>query len=181
LSKNTQNHKLMEARVILRIHILPEMNIAFKKNHGFTMLEVIAVLIILGIITAFVVSRGTNIRAELSSETGIIKAHLRYAQYMALANDIFSWRITFSSGSPDHYTLSKIDKSDGTETTPVNLPNEDSPTHNLPSGISITSGLATVTFNEWGSPGTTTQSIILSDGAGNSETITVTKNTGFIE
>jgi len=154
------------------------MNIALKKNCGFTILEVIAVLIILGIITAFVVSRGTNIRAELSSETGIIKAHLRYAQFMALANDIYSWRITLSSGS---YTLSKINKSDSTETNPINLPNEDSPTHTLPSGISITSGLGPVTFDEWGSPGTTNQSIILSDGGGNSETITVTKNTGFIE
>lgn len=157
------------------------MNIAFKKNRGFTMLEVIAVLIILGIITAFVVSRGVNNRAELSSENEIIKAHLRYAHCLALANDIFSWRITFSSGSPDYYTLSKIDKSNGTETTPVNLPNEDSPTHNLPSGISITSGLGAVTFDEWGSPGTITLSIILSDQAGNSDTITVTKNTGFIE
>ena len=157
------------------------MNSTFKNNSGFTMLEVIAVLIILGIITAFVVSRGINNRAELSSETGIIKTHLRYAQGLALANDIYSWRITLSSGSPDYYTLSKINKSDGTETNPINLPNEDSPTHTLPSGISITSGLGTVTFDEWGSPGTTTQSIILSDGAGNSETITITKNTGFIE
>jgi MSHA pilin protein MshC len=156
-------------------------NIHFKNNNGFTMLEVIAVLIILGIITAFVVSRGVNNRAELSSENEITKAHLRYAQCMALANDIYSWRITFSSGSPDYYTLSKINKDDGTETNPINLPNEDSPTHNLPSGISITSGLGAVTFDEWGSPGTITQSIILSDGAGNFETITVTKNTGFIE
>jgi prepilin-type N-terminal cleavage/methylation domain-containing protein len=166
---------------ILTIHSLPNMNSAFKKNRGFTMLEVIAVLIILGIIMAFVVSRSTNIRAELSSETETVKAHLRYAQCMALANDIYSWRITLSSGSPDYYTLSKINKSDSTETSPINLPNEDSPTHTLPSGISITSGLGTVTFDEWGSPGTTTQSIILSDGAGNSETITITKNTGFIE
>lgn len=164
------------------MHSLPGMNIiASKKNRGFTMLEVISVLIILGIITAFVVSRGTNNRAELSSENEIIKAHLRYAQCMALANDIYSWRITFSSGSPDYHTLSKINKSDGTETNPINLPNEDSPTHNLLSGISITSGLGTVTFDEWGSPGTITQSTILSDGAGNSETITITKNTGFIE
>ena len=145
------------------------------------MLEVIAVLIILGIITAFVVSRGTNIKAELSSEIEIIKAHLRYAHCLALANDIYSWRITLSSGSPDYYTLSKINKSDGTETSPINLPNEDSPTHALPSGISITSGLGTVTFDEWGSPGTTTLNITLSDQASNSETIRITKNTGFIE
>jgi len=100
---------------------------------------------------------------------------------MALANDIYSWRITFSSGSPDYYTLSKINKDDGTETNPINLPNENSPTHYLSPDLSITSGLGTVTFDEWGSPGTTTQSIILSDQASNSETITITKNTGFIE
>jgi prepilin-type N-terminal cleavage/methylation domain-containing protein len=166
---------------VLTIHSLPNMNSGFKKNCGFTMLEVIAVLIILGIITAFVVSRSTNIRAELSSETETVKAHLRYAQCMALANDIYSWRITLSSGSPDYYTLSKINKSDGTETNPINLPNEDSPTHTLPTGISITSGSGTVTFDEWGSPGITTLNIILSDGVGNSETITITKNTGFID
>jgi hypothetical protein len=149
-------------------------------QESFTTIEILSVLIILSIITAVIVSRVGVGGAQVTSEAGIIKAHLRFSQYLAISNDIYSWRITFSSGSPDFYTLSRVNKSDGTETTPINLPNEGSPTRALPSPVSITAGLGAVTFDEWGSPGTGNQSITLSDGAGNSETITIVKNTGFI-
>ena len=151
-----------------------------KRPVGFTLIEILSVLTVLSIVSAVIASRVLVGTGELQSQAGLIRAHLRFAQYLALANDVYSWRITFSSGTPDYYTLSKVNKSDGTETTPTNLPNEDTPTHYLPSAVSFTSGLGQVTFDEWGSPGTSTQNIVLADGAGNTETITITRNTGFI-
>jgi hypothetical protein len=58
---------------------------------------------------------------------------------------------------------------------PYNLPNENSPTHTLPDGITVTG--STVTFDEWGSPGASNIDLTMSAGGG---TITITKNTGFI-
>jgi MSHA pilin protein MshC len=156
------------------------MFLARKTVLGFTTIEVISVLIIMSVVAAVVVSRVSVVPAEISSEAGIIKAHLRFAQYLALSNDLYSYRVTFASGAPDFYSLSKIEKSSGTVTTNINLPNEDSPTHLLPPSINITAGLGDVTFDEWGSPGPANRSITLSDGSGHSETITISQNTGYI-
>jgi prepilin-type N-terminal cleavage/methylation domain-containing protein len=55
-----------------------------KYQSGFTLIEVIAILIILGILAAVVFSRSTNMEASLYSETEVIKTHLRYAQTQAM-------------------------------------------------------------------------------------------------
>jgi MSHA pilin protein MshC len=55
-----------------------------KYQNGFTLIEVIAVLIILGIISLVAFSRSSNTEASLYSETEVIKTHLRYAQTQAM-------------------------------------------------------------------------------------------------
>jgi prepilin-type N-terminal cleavage/methylation domain-containing protein len=55
-----------------------------KRRNGFTLIEVIAVLIILGILAAVVFSRNTDMEASLYSETEVIKSHIRYAQTQAM-------------------------------------------------------------------------------------------------
>ena len=147
------------------------MSIGFKKNHGFTMIEVIAVLVIIGIISAFLLFRASSTESyRLISEVGTLKGHLRYAQLRAMS-DTVSWGTAYTSSS---YTLQK-----NGAMAPSNLPNEDSATHAFQSGVSITSGASTISFDEWGSPGGSDISITLSAGT-DSRTITVTKNTGFI-
>ena len=136
-------------------------------SSGFTMIEVIVVLVLLGILTAVVTSRISSTSTyELAGEVEVVKTHLRYAQTRALADDENTWGIAFSSAS---YTLQK----DGAD-APTNLPGEDSATHNLPEDISCTTEI-TVTFDKWGSPGDSNNTITL-DGSD----ITITQNTGFI-
>ena len=53
---------------------------------GFTLVEVIAVLLLLGIIVAVAVSR-ISIRGDLTSQTDIVKSHLRFVQLKAMADD----------------------------------------------------------------------------------------------
>ncbi len=51
---------------------------------GFTLLEIIAMLVVLGILTAVAVSRINNFDAEVVTGADTLKAHLRYAQTMAM-------------------------------------------------------------------------------------------------
>lgn len=139
-------------------------------ERGFTLIEVIAVLIIAGIVSAVAISRGVSASSfSLSSETQILKTNLRYAQAKALSDNT-SWGLTLTSGS---YTL----QNNGANSSNV-LPGESLATHAMPAGVTC-AGAATVTFDHWGSPGTTTQTITLS-GGGDTNTITITRETGFI-
>lgn len=141
-----------------------------SNNSGFTLIEVIAILTIVGIISAVAITKLSSTASySVMSEADIVKSHLRYAQLRAMSDEE-PWGISFTAGS---YTLLK----NGVTAT-TNLPNENSAIHNLQSGVTITSGAGTtISYDNWGSPGNTNKVIILS-GA---ETITVTKNTGFIQ
>lgn len=136
-------------------------------NSGFTMIEIIAVLVILGIIAAVAVARiGSTLDYKVTVEKDIIKTHLRYVQLRALSDDK-TWGMSFAGSA---YTALR-----NGNVAPYNLPNESSPTHTLPDGITVTG--STVTFDEWGSPGSSNIDLTMSAGGG---TITITKNTGFI-
>ena len=69
-----------------------------KKNFGFTILEVVAVLVILGIISALAVSTiSINIDdTKRDEELNVLKAHLRYAQARAINSDS-KWGIKFGT------------------------------------------------------------------------------------
>ena len=56
----------------------------FKTQHGFTMIEIIAVLVVLGILVAVAVSRSVNYNTELYTGADTLKNHLRYAQTLAM-------------------------------------------------------------------------------------------------
>ena len=137
------------------------------------MIEVIAVLLLFGIVAAVVVSYAPSTDTyKLASEEEIMKGHLRYAQFRAMS-DKMSWGINFM---PNSYTLQK-----NGATATSNLPSENSPTHNLQGGVSITAGAGTtVTFDKWGSPGPSDILVTLSVGT-ESRTVTLTRNTGFIQ
>ncbi|HOG17679.1 MAG: hypothetical protein A4E73_01532 [Syntrophaceae bacterium PtaU1.Bin231] len=155
-----------------------------KRRTGFTALEVIAVIFVIAVVGVIAASRiASKTYYDIAAEAEILKSNIRYAQFRALSDadtaygtNAVTWGISLSGNS---YTLQK----NGSAAT-TNFPGENSPTHNLPAGISVTAG--TVTYNVWGIPvdaagaplaGDT--GIGISDGV-TSRTLTVTRNTGFI-
>jgi prepilin-type N-terminal cleavage/methylation domain-containing protein len=142
------------------------------ENAGFTMIEIIAVLLILGIIAAIAVTRISDTTTyDLSSQMEVVKAHLRLAQSRAMGSSS-PWGINFAT-STTYYLFQGAGS-----TTPVQLLGEDNATVNLTtkkSGLTINSAPQRITFDAYGSPGTTTVTVTTNGG-----NIVVTKNTGFI-
>jgi len=140
-----------------------------KDIPGFTIIEIIAVLVVIGILTAVAVPSIVSLATDkVDTEVEILKANLYYAQSRAMCDDV-TWGIAFGGTS---YTLQK-----NGITAPSNLPAENSPTHLLETDVSVAG--TTVTYDRWGSPGAVSQTITVSGGI--SKSITVTKNTGFIQ
>ncbi len=137
---------------------------------GFSMIEVIAVLVLLGVIAAVVGNYTGTTGAELAAEEAILKSHLRFAQMRAM-NDTVPWGISFSGNT---YTLTE----NGAAST-TNLPGTTTNNRTIDSALTLTPSASAITFDTWGSPGTTTITITLSDGS-ETRAITVTRNTGFI-
>ena len=186
MAKRTQRENARGRGLCSEVKMRKLENRDHRKNrrNGYSILEVIAVLLVLSVIAVVAVSRFTSTtHYNVAAETEILKANIRYAQFRALsdadtasgANNV-TWGISLSGNA---YTLQR-NRADAT----TSFPGENSPTHNLPSGISVTAG--TVTYNVWGIPVDSADvplagnlTILVSDGA-SSQTITVTRNTGFI-
>jgi prepilin-type N-terminal cleavage/methylation domain-containing protein len=147
-------------------------------QRGFTMIEMIVVLIVMAIMGTYIMSRVTISGNDLIAQTEILKSHLRYAQIKAMndtdVNAPGGWGIYLPSSNS--YTLyrNNVAASDI-------LPGENTQTHTLPSGTTVSTNCANATcnFNEWGSPGATTLTMTLTHGTSTS-TISITKNTGFV-
>lgn len=158
---------------------------------GFTLLEIIAMLVVIGILTAVAVSRMLNHDAEVITGADTLKMHLRYAQTMAMnsnpnAGDETVWGISCSGSS---YWLFR-----GTAPAAdiIRLPDDDryinpDRTINLAEkNISVTS--FTVFFDNRGIPyyplGTqwpgTAITISPASGGGTTATINITPFTGYI-
>lgn len=160
----------------------------FRKcgHNGFTALDVLLVLMIVGIAAAVGVSRSVSRTTfTLATEAETLKTHLRYVQYRSMSDALapgqtLTWGLRFNAGSYDLVYNNAA--------TSRRLPNEDSPSHTLAKGITMTSSLAgsVLHFNEWGNPVGADATplaadvlITLTDGSA-SRTVGVTQNTGFI-
>ncbi len=98
---------------------------------GFTLLEVIAVLAVLGVLAAVVLTRFGTGNVSAVTEAEIFKACLRYAQTRAMG-DISTWGVSIAADGRS-YTLFTNNPSVG---TPV-LPGVGSATRTLPAGVSV--------------------------------------------
>ena len=162
-----------------------------RRESGFTILEIVVVLIVMSIITAFSISRGLSPRTELSIQTEVLKTHLRHAHSRAL-NSTNPWGIRTNAGG-DTYWLFEYQNP---TVTVFKLPGESSSTVSLTSkGITITAG--TYSFDARGIPYYTSETgepaaagtslsnlgadqVITLLKSGVTETVTITKSTGFI-
>jgi MSHA pilin protein MshC len=163
-------------------------------NHrGFTMIEIVVVLIILAIVITVIAYRPTT-GNDLIAQMEILKSHLRYAQIKAM-NETYTdtnpvstpWGIHVLTA--DSYILYKNNATATNDILPGETPGvPPAPqTHNFPGTVTVTSGVGTTyNFNEWGTPvdaaGTaiaSAQTITLSQGT-TTGNITITNNTGYI-
>ena len=152
-----------------------------KRNSGFTILEVVTVLAILGIISALAVSTiSINIdNTKRDEQLTVLKAHLRYAQARAMNSDS-EWGITFNA---DNYWLFEGADIVKNRRRFPGISEEDEHIGEAKSVSLIESGLTIVSnnivvFNTLGSPiGTEGDDIIIETSG---KDITITANTGFI-
>ena len=84
----------------------PEGRSPYNTN-GFSWLELIVVLMIMGVVSAVIVSTMTTSRNEITAEIEALKAHLRYAQSRAMST-ASNWYVQFdATPTPGQYTLYK--------------------------------------------------------------------------
>ncbi|MBA4366649.1 MAG: hypothetical protein C0403_03305 [Desulfobacterium sp.] len=150
---------------------------------GFTVIEIIAVLVMISVISAIILGRlGGNIKADLDARTDTLKTHLRYAQSRAMDSDLI-WGIRYTGTG---YFLFSFN---GSSESAIRIPDEENVIVDL-SGDGISLGtFQAISYDSWGSPyanatGTGSsagQTIVVSAGSAPPNAIAVTKNTGFIQ
>ncbi|GAB6094420.1 hypothetical protein JCM14469_06720 [Desulfatiferula olefinivorans] len=134
-----------------------------NRDGGFTLVEIIAVLLLMGIVAALVVAGGLGLGdTDEGAAADVLKTHLRYAQSRAMNGDR-AFGIVFSGGG---YSL--VRDPAGTA-VPVRLPGESALTVPLPAAVS-----GSVTFDTWGRPSGMTS---ISLGG---RIVTITPDTGFV-
>mgnify|MGYP003586232954 FL=1 len=145
-----------------------------RKTSGFTYIEIVAVLLVLGVLAAVVVG-ASRLGVTARAEADLLAVHLRYAQARAMG-DTVPWGVQIAGAS---YSLRR----DGAP-APVSLPGEPSATRSFASGVSATP--LTVTFGPTrgvpldGEGHPLAESQIIRVSGDSTVTVTVTRVTGFI-
>lgn len=142
-----------------------------RSGPGFTLLEVVMVLLVLGILAFVAINRMTNI-SNAVAEADALRSALRYAQSRAMA-DVYTWGVTFSSGG---YTLVEANPN-----VAGVLPGQGGASRNMPSGVSLHWALAsgnTIYFDWRGQPVSSSIAVIggTANVVGTNQTVTFTQS-----
>jgi len=134
---------------------------------GFTLIEVIMVMVIIGILSAVVVAKldigMTTSKASVEGAANMIASDIRYAQEFAMANRV-SKSVVFISGT-SVYTFNPTSPFDSTG--------------QLPSGVTV-GGNFTITFNSLGEPTSGGGGSVTVSGGGQTKTISIVNYTGKV-
>lgn len=143
-----------------------------KRNcRGFTIIEIVVVLIMIGILSAVAIARAMDNTPNEIAAANALKAHLRFAQAQALNSDKV-WGVEYVSSNS--YRLYYIDNDETPTRVSALLPGETSDPLVL-SRVTIGTEDFDVSFDSWGRP-TGNASINIGD-----QTVTITPDTGFIQ
>jgi Tfp pilus assembly protein FimT len=84
----------------------------FKTEKGFTILEIIAILVVMAILSVIAVSRSFNYDVEVYSGADTLRTHLRYAQTTAMntnpSGGLNIWGINYDSGANQYWMFQGI-------------------------------------------------------------------------
>ena len=142
---------------------------------GFTIIEVVLALVVVGLLAAGFMAAGMDTTgASVVGAADTLRAHLGFAQSLAMANNVADWSVVFGGGS---YALLRDNNP-----SPIPWPGETNVpphVHRLPLGVSVAAGVGAVAFDEFGAPAAD-YPIQLSNGA-HSEAILITGFTGFVQ
>lgn len=142
------------------------------RQRGFTLVEFVAMTLVLAVLSAVVVGALGHIRPSLTAETALLRANLRYAQARAMADSGAAWSVEVTTVG---YALHR----DGI-LAPTFWPGESSATHAFADAtMRVTAGTGTIVFDAWGNPGAADRAITLTDGD-QTTTVTLVGVTGFV-
>ena len=142
-----------------------------RKNKGFSMLELLLVVAILGIAAAIAVPRFTNANAQrdLDNAARQLVVDLRWTSQMA-ANSVDTVKVVFVNTAPFGYRVVQ-----GTAETVIK------PTYSFPATVLFPSPVSAITYDVYGKPtGTADVSVILQNTAGQTRTVNIDYLTGRV-
>ena len=168
----------------------------YSNRKGFTLLEVVAVLVIMVIMTAVALTRLVSNQNNLIAATDTLTSQLRLAQAKAMntdaptANTSSSWGVSFSS-STQYYLFNCANAIGCTPATnQKSFPGGGNIIMDLTKqGVQVTNGALILAFDRFGTPysdaALTTPlaaqlTLTLKDNNGNTKTINITPQTGMI-
>jgi len=147
--------------------LIPHSALRTPNSRGMTLIEVIAAMLIIGILAAVAIPRlglpTTTTRTSVDGAAYMIASNIRYAQEFAMANRV-SKSVTFTLGL-SVYTFSPKNNLD--------------PSGRLPSGVTIQNNF-TITFNSLGEPTAGGGGSVTVSGGSQTRTISVFNYTGKV-
>ena len=156
-------------------------NIMNRNNHGFTLIEVTVVLVLISIIAAAVFARSISTdQIKVVGEVDKIRNHIRYAQSLAMKRGE-EMGVKCDGLSPGRYWMfSGVDPDN--QSNQHMLPGETAVKVSLPDSISMSP--FTVIFDKYGIPQGADNSPLSSELtitiSGSPHNLTITPETGFI-
>jgi prepilin-type N-terminal cleavage/methylation domain-containing protein len=129
-----------------------------RYQHGFTLIEITAVLVLMAIISAYVIGRSINTeQIDLAAQTDKIRTQIRYAQSTAMKRSDRIWGIKCDSGAGQYWFFYATDPVDANEpdlaAQQVILPGENNKKISLADlGIDDMNPSFTLFFDRFGRP-----------------------------
>ncbi len=144
-------------------------NLIKRRNEGFTIIEIIGVIVIIGIIAAVAIPSFQSPNIDVATAAASIQTDIIFVQELSFSRDPQSAgaiTLTLTSGASS-YTI----------TDPGNIYTQ---TRTLPSSVSITTG-GTISFNKYGEPEFAGASKAFTITAGGKvQTLTIEQYTGRV-